>query len=224
MDRENVGNIVEMSGKTVEEAVSLALERMDTDRDSVDIEILDEGNKGIFGIIGARDAKVRVILKETFIEKVRNFLEEIFEKMNVNVQMEIEEQEDNTIHVMVEGIDSGIVIGRRGETLEAIQYLLCLAVNNGKEEYRKIIVDVENYREKRENTLIKLSGKLADRVIKTKKNITLEPMSPFERRIIHATLQNNKLIRTYSIGDEPNRKVVIAHQPSSGNRAKNFRR
>ena len=137
------------------------------------------------------------------------FLEEIFDKMNVDVQMTVEE-EDNIVYVMVEGKDSGIIIGRRGETLDAIQYLSCLAINNGTEEYKKVVVDVENYRKKRENTLIKLSNRLADRVMKTKKNITLEPMSPYERRIIHATLQNNKYVRTYSVGDEPNRKVVIA--------------
>jgi spoIIIJ-associated protein len=212
-----MATIVEKYGKNIEEAISLALEELNTDRSCVDIEVLDEGNKGIFGIIGAKNARVRVTLKKTAADRTGMFLEEIFDKMNVDVQMTVEE-EDNIVYVMVEGKDSGIIIGRRGETLDAIQYLLCLAINNGTEEYKKVVVDVENYRKKRENTLIKLSNRLADRVMKTKKNITLEPMSPYERRIIHATLQNNKYVRTYSVGDEPNRKVVIAHQSNSNYR------
>jgi spoIIIJ-associated protein len=212
-----MATIVEKYGKSIEEAISLALEELNTDRSCVDIEVLDEGNKGIFGIIGAKNARVRVTLKKTAADRTGMFLEEIFDKMNVDVQMTVEE-EDNIVYVMVEGKDSGIIIGRRGETLDAIQYLSCLAINNGTEEYKKVVVDVENYRKKRENTLIKLSNRLADRVMKTKKNITLEPMSPYERRIIHATLQNNKYVRTYSVGDEPNRKVVIAHQSNSNYR------
>ncbi|HHY23329.1 MAG TPA: protein jag [Clostridiaceae bacterium] len=212
-----MATIVEKYGKNIEEAISLALEELNTDRSCVDIEVLDEGNKGIFGIIGAKNARVRVTLKKTAADRTGMFLEEIFDKMNVDVQMTVEE-EDNIVYVMVEGKDSGIIIGRRGETLDAIQYLSCLAINNGTEEYKKVVVDVENYRKKRENTLIKLSNRLADRVMKTKKNITLEPMSPYERRIIHATLQNNKYVRTYSVGDEPNRKVVIAHQSNSNYR------
>jgi len=215
-----MANIVEKSGKTVEEAVSLALGELNADRSCVDIEVMDEGNKGIFGIIGAKMAKVRVMLKETPVDKTKMFLQGVFDKMDVNVQMTVDEK-DNTVYVMIEGEDSGIIIGRRGETLDAIQYLSCLAINNGREDYKKVVVDVENYRKKREETLIKLSHRLAERVVKTKKNITLEPMSPYERRIIHATLQNNKYVKTYSVGDEPNRKVVIAHQLNVTYRNKN---
>jgi len=163
-----MATIVEKYGKSIEEAISLALEELNTDRSCVDIEVLDEGNKGIFGIIGAKNARVRVTLKKTAADRTGMFLEEIFDKMNVDVQMTVEE-EDNIVYVMVEGKDSGIIIGRRGETLDAIQYLSCLAINNGTEEYKKVVVDVENYRKKRENTLIKLSNRLADRVMKTKK-------------------------------------------------------
>lgn len=213
-------NILEKSGKTVEEAVSLALEELETDIDSVDVEVLDEGNKGIFGIIGAKMARVKVALKETVADRTRKFLEEIFYRMDVNVEMFVEEEND-TVYVTIEGEDSGIVIGRRGETLDAIQYLTSLAINNGVEEYKKIIIDVENYRKKREETLIRLSNRLAERVAKTKKSITLEPMSPYERRIIHSTLQNNKYVKTYSVGDEPNRKVVIASQFNSNYKKRN---
>lgn len=145
-------NILEKSGKTVEEAVSLALEELETDIDSVDVEVLDEGNKGIFGIIGAKMARVKVALKETVADRTRKFLEEIFYRMDVNVEMFVEEEND-TVYVTIEGEDSGIVIGRRGETLDAIQYLTSLAINNGVEEYKKIIIDVENYRKKERKLL-----------------------------------------------------------------------
>jgi spoIIIJ-associated protein len=200
--------MLEKTGRTVDEAISRALDELKVERSKVDIEVMDEGNKGIFGIIGAKTARVRVILKETPGEKVRKFLEEVFQKMNANVQMIVEE-DDEAVYVTIEGEDSGIIIGRRGETLEALQFLSCLVINNGKEGYKKVIIDIENYRKRREDTLVRLSHKLAERVVKSKKNITLEPMSPYERRIIHSTLQNNKYVKTYSIGDEPNRKVVI---------------
>jgi spoIIIJ-associated protein len=119
------------------------------------------------------------------------------------------QEDDDSVDIKIQGQDSGIIIGRRGETLEALQYLAGLAINNGESGYKKVIIDIENYRRKREETLIKLSNKLADRVLRTRRSITLEPMSPYERRIIHSTLQNNKMVKTYSLGDEPNRKVVI---------------
>ncbi|HOJ11399.1 MAG TPA: RNA-binding cell elongation regulator Jag/EloR [Clostridiales bacterium] len=200
--------VVEKTGKTVDEAVSLALEDLGVDDKNVEVEVLEEGNKGIFGIIGARMAKVRVTRKESSAEKVSKYLQEIFDKMGVNVNMTVEDS-DNSIFVKIEGEDSGIIIGRRGETLDALQYLAGLAANNGKEDYKRVVIDIENYRRKREETLVKLSNKLAERVIRSRKSITLEPMSPYERRIIHSALQNNKYIRTFSVGDEPNRKVVI---------------
>ncbi|NLC67655.1 MAG: protein jag [Clostridiaceae bacterium] len=204
-----MSTVLEKMGRTVEEAISRALDELKVERSQVDVEVLDEGNKGIFGLIGTKTARVRVTLKETPGERVKKFLDEVFEKMNLNVQMVVEE-DDKAVYVKIEGEDSGIIIGRRGETLEALQFLSCLVVNNGKGDYKKVIIDIENYRKRREDTLVKLSHKLAERVIKSKKNITLEPMSPYERRIIHSTLQNNKYVKTYSIGDEPNRKVVIS--------------
>lgn len=200
--------VVERTGKNVEEAVNLALEELGISHENAIVEVLEEGNKGIFGIIGAKMAKVRVTKKETAGEKVVEYLQDIFDKMRVNVEMDMEEN-DNSIFINIQGEDSGIIIGRRGETLEALQYLASLAINKGEEDYKRIIIDIENYRQKREDTLIRLSNKLADRVIRTRKSITLEPMSPYERRIIHSTLQNNRYVKTYSLGEEPNRKVVI---------------
>jgi spoIIIJ-associated protein len=199
---------VEKVGKTVDEAVKLALDELSVGIDMVDIEVLDEGNKGIFGLFGNKVAKVRVSLKNTGVLSAKNFLLDVFEKMKVSANIDISEN-DESIIIGISGDDIGIIIGRRGETLDSLQYLTSLVVNKGTEKYKRVVVDIENYRQKREETLVKLANKLADRVIKYRKSVTLEPMNPYERRIIHSSLQDNKLIRTYSVGDEPNRKVVI---------------
>jgi len=203
-----MGKSVEKTAKTVEEAINLALLELNTQREKTEIEILEEGNKGLFGLIGSKMARVRVTVKETGSDRLTKFLKSVFEKMNVKADFDVVENEDSIV-VKINGDDVGILIGRRGETLDAIQYLSSLVANKGESEYKRVVVDTENYRQKREETLTKLAEKLASRVIKYKKSITLEPMNPYERRIIHSALQNNKYVRTYSIGDEPNRKVVI---------------
>ncbi len=203
-----MGICVEREAKNVEEAVALALEELNTDESKVDIEVLDQGNKGFLGIIGNKMARVKVTVKETVSDKVNNFLGPVFEKMKIDVEMSLKET-DNSIYVKLKGKDIGVVIGRRGETLDSLQYLTSLAINKDKESFKRVVIDVENYRQKREETLVKLAKKLCDRVVKYKKNVTLEPMNPYERRIIHSTLQNNKFVQTYSVGEEPNRKVVI---------------
>ncbi len=203
-----MGKSVEKTAKTVQEAVSLALEELNTREDKVDIEVIEEGTKGIFGFIGNKMARIRVKLKETSVDKARAFLSEVFEKMGLNAEVEAEEN-DGSILIKVKGKDIGIIIGRRGETLDSLQYLTSLVVNKGEEPYKRVVIDIENYRHKREETLVKLANRLAEKVIKYKKNITLEPMNPYERRIIHSSLQNHKYVETYSVGDEPNRKVVI---------------
>jgi len=203
-----MANSIEKTAKTVQEAVSLALEELNLSEDKVDIEVLDEGNKGIFGIIGNKMAKVRVTVRESKGEKARKILYDLFEKMKVKAEIELEENDD-AVTLNIKGNDIGILIGRRGETLDSIQYLSSLVINKNNDDYKRVIVDVENYRMKREETLINLANRLADRVVKYRKNITLEPMNPYERRVIHSTLQNNSSVRTYSVGDEPNRKVVI---------------
>ncbi|ADU76007.1 spoIIIJ-associated protein [Acetivibrio thermocellus AD2] len=200
---------VEKSAKTVREAIDLALLELNTTEDKVEVEVLEEGSKGIFGLIGSKQAKVRVTLKETSGDRAKKFLLDVLSKMKVNADILVEESED-TISLKIEGDDIGIIIGRRGETLDALQYLTSLVVNRSKEGYKRIVIDVENYRKKREETLIRLANRLADRVIKYKKNITLEPMNPYERRVIHSCLQNHKYVETYSVGEEPNRKVIIA--------------
>lgn len=204
-----MANSIEKTGRTVNEAVQAALDELKVGESSVDIEVIDEGNKGIFGIIGNKMARVRVTLKESGAEKARQFLVSVFEKMELDAEVVVEEDEES-IMLRVYGKDIGIVIGRRGETLDSLQYLASLVVNKNKGSYKKVVIDVENYRQKREETLVKLAHRLADRVVKYKKNIVLEPMNPYERRIIHSSLQDNRYVETYSIGEEPNRKVVIA--------------
>ena len=202
-----MANFVEKTGKTVQEAVDMALEELQCDRDNVDIEVLEEGTKGIFGF-GSKVAKVRVTVKESNSEKAREFLLSVFEKMNVEAEIIAEEDEDSIL-LKIKGDDIGIIIGRRGETLDSLQYLTSLVVNKSKEGYKRVVIDIENYRQKREETLVKLAYRLADRVVKYKKNITLEPMNPYERRVIHSSLQNHKYVETYSVGEEPNRKIII---------------
>lgn len=202
-----MSQIVEKTAKTVQEAINLALEELGAQRDNVDIEVIEEGNKGIFGI-GSKFARVQVTLKRSRSEDAVNFLEDVLSKMNVEVEIE-KMEDDESILLKITGKDSGIIIGRRGETLDALQYLTSLAVNKQSDDYKRVTIDIENYRQKREETLVKLADRLAERVVRYRKSVTLEPMNPYERRIIHSSLQNNMLVETHSIGEEPNRKVVI---------------
>lgn len=202
---------VETTGKTVNDAILAALTELGleiNEVDKVEVEVLDEGSKGIFGLIGSKMARIKVTLKETSADCAREFLLDVIQKMGVTAELNAKE-EDNNVYMELKGSNIGILIGRRGETLDALQYLTSLVVNKNSDTYKRVILDTENYRKKREETLEKLAERLAGRVIKYKKSLTLEPMNPYERRIIHSALQNNKQVRTYSIGDEPNRKVVI---------------
>ncbi|HHX17599.1 MAG TPA: protein jag [Clostridium sp.] len=201
-------NSIEKSAKTVEDAINIALSELNASKEDVDIEVIDRGVKGIFGLIGNKEAKVRVTIKESMASKAKDFLLEVFEKMNVDADVLTEEDEES-ISIRIAGDNIGILIGRRGETLDSLQYLTSLVINKNKEIYKRVIIDIENYRKKREETLIKLANRLADRVVKYKKSITLEPMNPYERRIIHSSLQGHKFVETHSVGDEPNRKVMI---------------
>jgi spoIIIJ-associated protein len=206
---------IEKTGKTVQDAISSALDELNTDQSNVEIQILDEGTKGLFGI-GSKLAKVRVTLKEVSSGDIaKEFLLDILGKMNIDAEFEIEEDEESVL-IKILGQDIGIIIGRRGETLDSLQYLTSLVVNKNREFYKRVTVDIENYRQKREDTLIKLSERLAEQVVKYKKSVTLEPMNPYERRIIHSTLQNHKYVETYSVGEEPNRKVVIKIKSGNG--------
>lgn len=201
---------VEKVGRTVEEAVKMAIEDLNVSEDEVEIEILDEGNKGLLGLLGMKkQVKVKVTVKEGHKRKVEQFLRSILEEMNIDANMVITQEED-VLKVSLKGDKLGVLIGRRGETLNALQYLVGIVANKGEKDHRKVVIDVCDYRKKREEILIKFANKIAKKVIASKKSITLEPMSSYERRIIHSALQQNKHVETYSIGEEPNRKIVIA--------------
>jgi len=200
---------VEKTGKTVDEAVNLALKELNATSDDVEIEILEEPSKGILGIFGSRMARVLVSKKEGISDRAVELLEKIFKAMRIQVGIKVTERE-NEINIDLEGEDLGILIGRRGETLDALQYLVNLAVNRGQEVIKKINIDVEGYRKRREETLQKLAFKLANKSVQRGRSVVLEPMSSQERRIIHTALQSRNDVYTFSEGEEPNRKIIIA--------------
>lgn len=211
-----MGQKVEKTAKTIEEAVNEALIELKVSKDEVDIEVLEEPTKGILGI-GAKPALVRVSVKEVKPienekkedkkEKVNEVINNIVKCMGLNISNDIKEEND-AIKVNIDGENLGLIIGRKGENLDALQLLTSVIVNKTG-EYKRIELDVQNYREKRKETLIRLAEKKARDVVKYGKNVTLEPMTPYERRIIHTALQNDDKVTTISIGTEPFRKVVI---------------
>lgn len=232
---------VEKSAKTVEEAVELALKDLNTTKNKVDVVILEQPSKGLFGLIGGRQARVKVCLKdEEIIEEIKElikkgseedkkekdkkkedkkkereiayrFLKDVLDAMGIKADIKIKYTEAG-LYINLIGPRMGMVIGKRGQTLDALQYLTSLVVNKerGKDEYIRIILDTENYRKKREETLVRLANRMAEKVVKSRKKVELEPMNPYERRIIHSALQNHPGVFTYSEGEEPNRKVIIA--------------
>lgn len=200
------------TGKDTEEAIENALIKLNADREDVNIEILETSNKGFLGIFGQKDAKVKVTVNENPIEKIVDFTEKLLEKMGITSTAEVEIKENNRVSILLSGDDMGIIIGRRGETLDAVQHIIQLYVNKEYKEFYKITVDTENYRTKREEALKNLAHGLAKKVIRTRKEIVLEPMKPYERRIIHTALQNYNKVKTHSIGEEPNRKLVVSYK------------
>lgn len=195
---------------TVEEAIAVALEELCAEKEEVEIEVLQEPSKGFFGL-GSKDAKIKVTVTKGPEEKAKKFLEILLKKMDIEALYEAN-YKDNLLNVDIVKVgenDKGILIGKRGKTLDAIQFLLNLMVNNGRENYVRVVFNVEDYRLKREETLKRLAVKMADKCRYYENKVKLEPMNPYERRIIHSTLQDEKDIITYSEGEEPYRKVVI---------------
>lgn len=199
--------IVKKEAKTVDEAVRLALAELGVPAEKAMVDILEEGKSGILGF-GAKNALVEVSYEETAGDRILTFLKPILDKMGIAPEIEITESEGQ-IQIRMQGENSGIAIGRRGETLDALQYLTSLVLNRGSEEYVRVVLDVSDYRLKREETLIRLAHRVGEKVQKTHRSVTLEPMNPYERRIIHSALQTFKDVETGSVGEEPNRKVVV---------------
>ena len=201
---------IEMTGKSVDEAIKNALKELNITKDRAIIDIIDEGSKGFLSLIGNKPAKVKVTVKRDYVEEAYDFIRSVLDSMGILAEIKIKEDND-VIKINLTGPKMGLVIGYRGETLDSLQYLVSLVVNKHHYvPYKKVILDTENYRSKREETLKQVALKLANKVKKNKKAFKLEPMNPYERRIIHAALQGNDTIITYSKGDEPFRRVVIA--------------
>ena len=201
--------IIEKSGKTIDEAVNAALVELNADKDSVEIEVVNGGKRGILGL-GAENAVVRVKMEETPLQKAEKYVKSVMEKFGIETEIKAS-VEDETVNIEIIGDSEAVgkVIGRRGDTLDALQYLTSLVVNKDEQDYIRVTIDTENYRGKREETLIKLAKRMAGVVSRSRKSVTLEPMNPNERRIIHSALQEYRNITTYSTGKDPNRCIVI---------------
>ena len=200
---------IEVEGKNIEDALEKALNELNTTKEKINFEIIDPGAKGLFNVIGFKPARIRVSIKYDYIEEARKFIANILKCVGLTAEISITEKDD-AININLYGKKMGLIIGYRGETLDSIQYLLSLVVNKSHDiPHKKVILDTENYRSKREETLKGVAIKSANRVIKTRKTLKLEPMNPYERRIIHFALQDNNLVNTYSEGEEPFRRIVI---------------
>ena len=203
---------IEVSAKSVNEAITEACRKLGVTSDRLDYEVIEEGSNGFLGI-GSKPAIIKAAVK---IEKLslednaKKFLNDVFAAMNMTVVVEIKYDEENKeMDVDLSGDDMGVLIGKRGQTLASLQYLVSLVVNKESEDYIRVKVDTENYRERRKETLENLAKNVAYKVKRTRRPVSLEPMNPYERRIIHSALQNDKYVTTHSEGEEPFRKVVV---------------
>ena len=198
------------TGKTVDDAINKAIVELRVSSDLLDFEIEDKGSSGILGI-GARPAVIKARVKDSIDGNAESFLQDVFRSMNMDVTIVSEyNEEERTLSIDLQGDDMGILIGKRGQTLDSLQYLTSLVVNKKTDEYVRVKLDIENYRERREETLENLARSIAAKVKKSHKPIVLEPMNPYERRIIHSCLQNDRFVFTSSEGEEPYRHVVVS--------------
>jgi spoIIIJ-associated protein len=204
-------DMITVSAKTVDEAITKALIQLETTSDKLEYEIVDKGSNGILGFIGSKPAVICARKKETLEDKAMTFLSDVFGAMDLGVSMEAAFNEgERELSINMSGDDMGILIGKRGQTLDSLQYLVSLVVNKESEDYIRVKLDTENYRERRKETLETLAKNIAYKVKRTRRPVSLEPMNPYERRIIHSALQNDKFVVTRSDGEEPFRHVVIS--------------
>ena len=212
---------IEISAKTVNDAITEATIRLGTSSDNIEYEVIEKGNNGFLGI-GAKNAVIRVNLKFTLDGAVKKFLLDMFKAMNMEVNVEIKYDDiDKSMDIELSGDEMGVLIGKRGQTLDSIQYLASLVANKYSEDYIRVKVDTEDYRKRRRDTLENLAKNIAYKVKRTRRSVSLEPMNPYERRVIHAALQNDGFVVTHSEGEEPFRYVVVA--PKRENRG-NYQR
>lgn len=200
---------IEVSAKTVDDALTEALVTLGATSDQVEYEIIEKGSNGFLGI-GSKNAVIKIRKKQSAEGSVRDFLSQIFAAMQMEVEILVKvDEEEKMIDVELKGAEMGLLIGKRGQTLDSLQYLTNLAVNKNSENYYKVKVDTEDYRKRRKETLENLAKNIAYKVKRTKRPVSLEPMNPFERRVIHSALQNDRYVTTHSEGEEPFRHVVV---------------
>ena len=205
---------IEISAKTVDDAITEATIRLGTTSDKLEIEVVDKGSSGFLGL-KSKPAVIKVRTKNTTEDTIRDFLVSVFHAMDLQVSMDIKINEEIKIaEVELSGSEMGILIGKRGQTLDSLQYLTNLAVNKNAENYIRVKLDTEDYRKRRRETLENLAKNIAYKVKRTKRPVVLEPMNPFERRVIHSVLQNDKYVETHSEGEEPFRHVVVTLKKS----------
>ena len=204
-----VMEFIEISAKSVDEAITEACKHFSVTSDSLEFEVVDEGKAGILGF-GAKPAIIKVRVKASLEDNVKNFLNDVLSAMNLEVVVNIEyDEEERNMNIDISGDDMGMLIGKRGQTLDSLQYLVSLVANKDTDDYIRVKVDTENYRERRKATLENLAKNMAHKVKRIRRSVSLEPMNPYERRIIHSALQDDKYVTTHSEGDEPYRRVVI---------------
>ncbi|MCI8495912.1 MAG: protein jag [Lachnospiraceae bacterium] len=202
-------DFIEITAKTVDDAITEGLIKLGTTSDKIETEIIEKGSSGFLGI-GSKPAVVRIRKKFTIQDYVRNFLNDVFHAMGMDVEIVINLSEDQkNVDVELKGNDMGVLIGKRGQTLDSLQYLTNLALGKQVNEFVKVKIDTEDYRKRRKETLENLAKNIAYKVKRTKRPISLEPMNPFERRVIHSALQSDRYVNTHSEGEEPYRHVVV---------------
>lgn len=200
---------IEVSAKTVNDAITEACQKLMVTSDKLEYEVIEEGSSGFLGI-GSRPAVIKAKVKSSVEDTAKDFLNDVFRAMGLAVVVDVKYDEaDNSMEVDLSGDEMGVLIGKRGQTLDSLQYLVSLVVNKNVENYIRVKVDTENYRQRRKETLENLAKNISYKVKRTKRPVSLEPMNPYERRIIHSALQNDKYVTTHSEGDEPYRHVVV---------------
>ena len=218
---------IEVTAKTVDDAITEALVQLGATSDQIEYEVIEKGSSGFLGF-NSKPAKIKARKKFTPEDIIRDFLTKVFEAMHMEVEIIIKQSdEENVFDVELKGDDMGVLIGKRGQTLDSLQYLTNLAINRHVDDYIKVKLDTEDYRNRRKETLENLAKNIAYKVKRTKRPVSLEPMNPFERRVIHSALQNDRYVITHSEGEEPYRHVVVTLKKEanySGGKRNNYHR
>ena len=210
---------IEVSAKTVEDAISEAAIKLEVPSDKIEYEVITEGSTGFLGLIGSKPAVIKARKKFNLLDHTKDFLARLFKAMNVDVNSTVDyDEESRTMNIVFDGEDMGLLIGKRGQTLDSLQYLTNRVANKMQDGYVRVKLDTEDYRRRRKETLENLAKNIASKVKRTRKTVSLEPMNPYERRIIHSALQSDPAVSTHSEGEEPYRRVVVTLVRNRNNR------